>query len=160
MDDLTWQRRAACRLDPSLMWLEDRVLEAKQLCSVCPVLTECAEWEANLTEFVPGVIAGMDDEERANSRKRCARCRKPVAPTRASSYCRPCKAAITSEQRQAQAEGYGARQCPQCHDWFTVTHGNARFCCDPHRVAFYRNQARDRRRSHAVTSTSMLGSLV
>jgi hypothetical protein len=160
VDDLTWQRRAACRLDPSLMWLEDRVLEAKQLCSVCPVLADCSEWEANLDEFVPGVIAGRDDDERANSRKRCARCRKAIAPTRASSYCRPCKALVASEWRDKQEAGYGRRQCPQCHDWFTVVHGNARFCCEPHRVQFYRLQQNQRRRSHAVTSASVLGSMV
>ena len=156
MDDLTWQEFAACRLDPSRMWMEDRVLEAKQLCSVCPVLAECSEWEANLDDFVPGVIAGRDDDERASSRKRCARCRKAIAPTRASSYCRPCKALVTSEWRDSQEAGHGRRQCPQCHDWFTVVHGNARFCCDPHRVQFYRLQARDRRASHAVPSATVL----
>ena len=33
-----WMGNAACRLDPARMWDEARVLEAKQLCSVCPVL--------------------------------------------------------------------------------------------------------------------------
>ena len=160
MEDMTWQRRAACRLDPSLMWTPSRVLEAKQLCSVCPVLPECSDWELNLAEFVPGVIAGRDDEERANSRRRCARCRKQLAPTRQSSYCRPCRQAVDREQYLRRAEGYGNRQCPQCHDWFAVTHGNARFCCDAHRVEFHRAQARLRRRSHAVASTNKLGSWV
>jgi hypothetical protein len=41
-----------------------------------------------------------------------------------------------------------------------VVHGNARFCCEPHRVQFYRLQQNQRRRSHAVTSASVLGSLV
>jgi hypothetical protein len=154
-----WVRYAACRLDPSTMWDPVRVLEAKQLCSVCPVLPECSEWEAVLVEFVPGVLAGLDEEERANHRKRCARCHHPLAVTRQSSYCRPCKAAIEADQRVNQAAGYGRRQCPQCHGWFEVTHGNARFCCDPHRVQFYREQARDRRRSRAMPSAQRLESV-
>ena len=47
-----WMRRAACRTDPDRMWDDERVLEAKNLCSVCPVLPECAEWEAALTSYV------------------------------------------------------------------------------------------------------------
>lgn len=149
-----WMMRAACRLDPSRMWDDERVLEAKQLCSVCPVLAECAGWEASLAEFVPGVIAGRDDEERANARRRCARCRKAIAPTRASSYCRPCKAAVEAARRQTYEEGgYGRKTCPWCHIVFDVVHGNARFCVDDHRVRYYRAQAAARRQGHLPSSS-------
>jgi hypothetical protein len=149
-DDLTWQRRAACRLDPSLMWQDDRVLEAKQLCSVCPVLSECAEWEANLAEFVPGVIAGRDERERAETRRTCARCRRRKPIARGSSYCRACKTEINREAwEQAKAERPMV-QCRMCHDWFRAGHGNARFCCAAHKTEFHATRQRQSRRSRAM----------
>ena len=131
-----WQRRAACRLDPSLMWLEDRVLEAKQLCSVCPVLTECSEWEADLDEFVPGVIAGRDEATRAETRRTCARCRKRKSIPKRSSYCRGCKTIINREAWHDSKQPRADVQCRMCHEWFSARHGNTRFCCAEHRQAY------------------------
>ena len=139
-----WMESAACRLDPARMWDEARVLEAKQLCSVCPVLTECAEWELAQSDWVPGVIAGRDEMERAGAQKRCADCGRPQPPRRQSSYCKPCKAAREAASRLARVDERWNR-CPYCHTVFRVEHGNKRFCVDDHRIRYYRDRSNQQR---------------
>ena len=135
-----WMRRAACRTDPDRMWDDERVLEAKNLCSVCLVLPECAEWEAALTEWVPGVVAGLDELERAKSKKRCVDCGQPMRKSRRSSYCPSCKSARQMEYRiRSDEERWGV--CPYCDTDFLVDHGNKKFCSDDHRVRFYRDRS-------------------
>ena len=60
------------------------MLEAKQLCSVCPVLGECAEWELAQSDWVPGVIAGRDEMERSKRMRNDA----PTVDGRAASRLR------------------------------------------------------------------------
>lgn len=56
---MTWQKRAACRLDPD-MWFDGAArADAVHVCRRhCPVLAECKEW-ADSVETVGGVFGGI-----------------------------------------------------------------------------------------------------
>jgi len=139
-----WMRHAACRIDPDRMWDDDRILEAKNLCSVCPVLPECAEWENTLDEWVPGVVAGLDEMERSKAKNRCVDCGRAFKKSRRSSYCHTCKAQREADSRIARTqERWGV--CPYCDTEFRIEHGNKRFCVDDHRIRFYRDRSNARR---------------
>lgn len=66
LENAAWQRDAACAAeDPELFFAGDdaSVEEAKQVCAVCPVRTECLETALAVNEM-HGVWGGMAEGER------------------------------------------------------------------------------------------------
>lgn len=68
-----WQRRAACRGQTRVMFIEpgDSTEPAFALCAACPVFDECAAWvDANPTAH--GIVAGASPRRRRTARRDAA----------------------------------------------------------------------------------------
>lgn len=88
MNDTTWMHRAACRGKGTLFFgpdgerakdRETREVEAKAICSLCPVRVPCLD--SALEHFEKGgIFAGLDeDERRLEYRRRSRRARTAAA---------------------------------------------------------------------------------
>jgi WhiB family transcriptional regulator, redox-sensing transcriptional regulator len=76
-----WRHRARCRgVDPELFFPDStdqtRIIEAKAVCTRCPVRLPCREWA--LQTGVAGIWGGLDEVERRAIRGERAR-RKATA---------------------------------------------------------------------------------
>lgn len=104
--DLDWQTRAACRNAPLNLFFFERettkedIQAAKALCATCPVRTECLDYSINFPERY-GIWGGLDEDERAEERRKRMR-RTPPAPRQ--------KKPVTPRPRQPKVNATGTRR--------------------------------------------------
>lgn len=95
-DATNWRSHAACLThDPELFFpvgtagpTLTQIEEAKQVCSECPVRTQCLQWAVEM-EMKHGVWGGLTETERLSMKRRTARRRFLAAGPRVSSRARP-----------------------------------------------------------------------
>lgn len=62
-----WQDSAACRNVDSSIFLSgvsSRVMQAKEICSACPVIEKCLQFALDNEDFEPHVYGGLTGDER------------------------------------------------------------------------------------------------
>lgn len=65
-----WQEQALCReVDPELFFVEiGPAIEARQVCSLCPVRDECLDWALTFEADAHGIFGGVGPKARAQMR--------------------------------------------------------------------------------------------
>ncbi|WP_424533682.1 WhiB family transcriptional regulator [Sphaerisporangium viridialbum] len=85
--NVQWHNRAACKGKPLSLFFgpgefadketqhqkERREEEAGQVCANCPVRSECLDWHLDFGAAQYGFAAGMNEDDRANFRRKLLR---------------------------------------------------------------------------------------